>query len=146
MKTGRIIAIDYGTKRCGIAVSDSLQIIATPLTVVPAEKLIPFLVEYCKTETVSCLVIGLPLNLRNEEMPLGQNIATFIEKFQKQLPDLTIHRLDERFTSKMAQASMLQSGMKKKERAKKENIDLVSAVILLQGFMEIKNTHPNFKL
>jgi putative holliday junction resolvase len=131
----RIVAIDYGKKRTGIAVSDPLQIIATGLTTIPSHELIPFLQEYVATESVERFVIGMPLNLDDSEThgtALAQNA---IERIKKAFPQIPIVEADERFTSKMAKQAMLDMGMKKNDRQKKENVDLIAATIILQEYM-----------
>jgi putative holliday junction resolvase len=131
----RIVAIDYGKKRTGIAVSDPLQIIATGLTTIPSHELIPFLQKYVATESVERFVIGMPLNLDDSEThgtALAQNA---IERIKKAFPQIPIVEADERFTSKMAKQAMLDMGMKKNDRQKKENVDLIAATIILQEYM-----------
>ncbi len=133
---GRILSIDYGRKRTGLAVTDPLQIIATPLDTVRTHLAIDFLKKYNETEGIETFVIGMPKNLQNEDTDSTSYVRSFITLLQKSFPDKTIHPIDERFTSKMAKAAMIAGGMKKKERRKKENVDKLSATIILQSFLE----------
>lgn len=132
----RILAIDYGLKRVGLAVTDPLQIIANSLTTVNAPEIFIFLTKYFTDEKVDRVIIGLPKQMNNqpsESMPL---VAAFVEKFKKQFPNIPIEYLDERFTSKMAVQAMIQGGVKKKDRQNKALIDTLSATILLQSYLE----------
>ena len=131
----RLLSIDYGQKRTGIAVSDELQIIASGLTTLPTEKVLDFLKEYCSTEKVETIIIGLPKQMNNEDSESEVFIQSFIEKLSKTLPAIPIKRKDERFTSKIAMQSMIQSGMKKKKRQDKAQLDEISAVLILQSYM-----------
>jgi len=131
----RLLSIDYGQKRTGIAVSDELQIIASGLTTLPTEKVLDFLKEYCSTEKVETIIIGLPKQMNNEDSESEVFIQSFIEKLSKTLPAISIKRQDERFTSKIAMQSMIQSGMKKKKRQDKAQLDEISAVLILQSYM-----------
>lgn len=133
---GRILAIDYGTKRCGIAETDPLQIIASPLTTVEPAKILDFLRDYCSKEKVESIVIGEVLRSDGTHNPIEDDIQSFIKKLQSQLPQLKIHRQDERFSSKNALESMIAAGTKKKDRRNKANIDAVSAAIILQEFLQ----------
>ncbi len=135
---GRIIAIDFGTKRTGIAVTDSLKIIATGLTTLETKTVIPFLEDYLKKETVECIVVGLPKTVMNEDSSIGPKVNEFVKKVQAKFPEMKIDRLDERFTSKIAQQTMLAGGLKKKDRQNKAIVDMVSATILLQDYMSLK--------
>ena len=134
----RIIAIDFGTKRTGIAVTDELQIIASGLTTVDTKELIPFLKAYFEKEDVALVVIGEPKQLNNEASQSEANIKSFIEHFSKSFPNMPIHREDERFTSKMAFQTMIYSGLKKKQRQNKGLIDEISATIILQSYLYSK--------
>lgn len=134
---GRVLAIDYGTKRCGIAETDPLRIIASPLTSVEPAKLMDFLAEYQKREQVDCIVIGEVVRHDGTYNPIEEHIQGFIKKLQKQFPDIKIERQDERFTSADALESMIRAGSKKKDRRNKGNIDAVSAAIILQEFLKI---------
>ncbi|RMG81645.1 MAG: Holliday junction resolvase RuvX [Bacteroidetes bacterium] len=132
----RILAIDYGIKRTGIAVTDPLQIIASALETVPTHQLETFLDEYLQKEEVEKIIVGLPLKGDNEFYEIENHIRGFIKRFSKKHPDISIERADERFTSKMAFDTILQSGIKKKKRRDKSLIDKVSAAILLQEYLQ----------
>lgn len=134
----RILAIDYGFKRSGIAVTDSSQIIASALETVPSETLIDYLKRYFQAEEVVAIVIGMPKNLDGTATDGTSYVEKFVEKLKSEFPDKPIHLHDERFTSKMAAQSMITGGMKKKDRRVKGNLDKISAVIILQSFMESK--------
>jgi putative Holliday junction resolvase len=131
----RILAIDYGLKRCGIAVSDPLRIIATPLTTVAANELFPFLTTYFSTNEVDTIVIGLPKRLDNTNTHSTPFVLKAIEALNKKYPTKKIVPLDERFTSKIALNAMLAGGASKKDRANKATIDQLSATIILQDYM-----------
>lgn len=133
---GRLLAIDYGLKRVGLAVTDPLQIIATALETVPTKQLLNFLISYCKTEQVDLFIVGKPLNLNLQRTDSTEAVYKFVSQLKKTFPKHTVHLHDERFTSKMALAAMIRSGSTKKDRRKKENIDKVSATIILQSFIE----------
>lgn len=133
---GRLLAIDYGTKRTGIAVSDSLQIIANGLTTVPTHTLFDFLKKYFADEEVECVVVGLPKTMGNEYSENMKHIRPFVKKLQSIYPDLQIEYYDERFTSSLAQKVMLDGGLKKKDRQNKALVDEISATIILQDYME----------
>jgi putative holliday junction resolvase len=133
---GRLLAIDYGAKRTGIAVSDPLQIIATGLTTVETKLLMPFLKKYFETEEVSLVLVGLPVDLQNRDTDATEMVRQFMLKFEALFPAMPLKTLDERFTSKMASQSILMSGLKKKDRSNKALVDEVSATILLQGYMQ----------
>lgn len=134
---GRILAIDYGSKRCGVAVTDSLRLIATGLTTVHSKDLVKFLEDYMKKETVDVIVVGEPRKLNNEQSDSARFIEPFVQHLRKKFPEKKIDRFDERFTSVMAQQAMLAGGLKKKDRQNKETVDMVSATILLQGYMQL---------
>lgn len=133
---GRILAIDYGKKRVGLAVTDPLKIIATKLTTVPSHQLFDFLKDYFQKESVEKVVIGYPLQMNNEASEAVWYINPFLKRFQKLYPDMPIEQVDERFTSKMAFQTMIDAGLKKKDRQNKGTIDAVSATIILQSYME----------
>lgn len=133
---GRYLAIDYGKVRTGLAVTDPLKIIATALDYVPTSTLIPYLKTYTTNEVVERFVIGLPLNLKSEDTPTTAMVRAFGELLASAFPSIPISYVDERFTSKMAMASMIASGVKKKDRQNKGNTDKISAVIILQQFMQ----------
>lgn len=134
---GRILAIDYGSKRVGIAVSDSLRIIATGLTTVHSKDVITFLDAYFKKEHVDEIVVGEPKTLQNNKSDSARFIDPFVIHLQRKFPDKKIVRYDERFTSTIAHQTMLASGLKKKDRQSKESIDLISAIIILQDYMKL---------
>lgn len=131
----RILAIDYGSKRSGIAVTDPLRIIASGLTTVATAELLPFLKRYIVEENVGEIVVGKPKRMTNEDSDIEVEILKFLEKMQIEFPSILIHREDERFTSKIAFQTMLEVGMKKKQRQNKELIDEISATIILQSYM-----------
>lgn len=132
----RILAIDYGRKRTGIAVSDPLQIIASGLTTVPTHQLMDFLLNYIKQEQVECIIIGHPKQLNNEDSENMKNIILFINRLKKILPDMPVQLVDERFTSVLAHQIMLAGGLKKKDRQNKALVDEISATIILQSYLE----------
>lgn len=131
----RIIAIDYGTKRTGIAVTDELQLIASGLTTVATKELMKFLKEYLSTENVEAMVIGEPKRMNNEASDVEEDILRFRESVEKKHPSLKIIRQDERFTSKMAFQTMIDSGIGKKKRQNKALVDQISATIILQDYL-----------
>ncbi len=131
----RIVAIDYGGKRTGIAVTDPLQIIATALETVPTKDLMVFLKDYTSKENVESFVVGEPKNLDGSATDSSQMVKDFVISLGKVFPNKPIHLIDERFTSKMAVQSMIAGGTKKKDRRVKGNIDKISATIILQDFM-----------
>ena len=133
---GRVLAIDYGTKRTGIAVTDVLRIIATPLETVATRELINFLKAYLQKETVDEFVVGMPKTLKNEDSAIAPLVRKFIEELKKTFPDKPVHLADERFTSSIAMRAMIDGGMKKKDRQKKGNVDKISATIILQSFLD----------
>lgn len=135
----RILAIDYGKSRCGIAVSDPLQIIGSPLQTVATKSLVDFLKQYAGTENLDSIVVGEPKHLDNTPVLLEKEIQQMIKTLKVVLPEIPIHRVDERFTSKMAVQTMVMDGTKKKERQLKENIDKVSASLILQTYLELKS-------
>ncbi len=136
---GRILAIDYGKKRVGIAVTDPLQIIANRLTTVPTHEIWVFLKEYFSKENVEKVIVGYPMQMNNQPSEAVNYINPFLRKFQKDYPDMPLEQVDERFTSKMAFQTMIDAGLKKKDRQNKETIDAVSATIILQSYLEQKN-------
>lgn len=132
---GRILAIDYGGKRCGLAVTDPLRIIANALETVGTQELVTYLQKYCSENQVDILVFGQPKRMSNEASEIEGEIAKTIQKVQQVLPNVKIDRYDERFTSKMAAHALFQSGASKKQRRVKENLDKVSATIILQDYL-----------
>lgn len=135
----RIMAFDYGTKRIGIAVTDPLQLIATGLTTIHPKDAVDFLKKYLITESIECFVIGEPLQMDGSPSQSAQHAKGFATTLKKNFPDIPIETVDERFTSKMASATIAQSGFKKSDRQNKERIDTISATIILQYYMELKN-------
>lgn len=135
---GRILAIDYGRKRVGLAVTDPLQIIANKLTTVRAHDIFDYLTEYFKKEQTDLVVVGYPKTLTNEASESVRYINPFLKQFQKKFPDVKLELVDERFTSKMAFQTMIDAGLKKKARQNKELVDAVSATIILQFYLEQK--------
>jgi putative Holliday junction resolvase len=133
---GRILAIDYGIKRTGIAVTDPLRIIATPLETVPSQELLPFLKKYLQKESVDEFVVGMPKTLMNKDSETAPMVRLFVEELKKTFPEKKINLADERFTSSMAKRAMIDGGMKKKDRRDKANVDKISATIILQSFMD----------
>ncbi|MFA6811884.1 MAG: Holliday junction resolvase RuvX [Bacteroidaceae bacterium] len=134
----RILAIDYGKKRTGIAVSDPMQIIANGLTTVSTSILMDFIVNYVDKEEVERIVIGLPKQMNNEDSDNMKNIDVFKSKLHKTLPEMVIEMVDERFTSVLAHRTMLDAGLKKKARQNKALVDEISATIILQSYLESK--------
>lgn len=132
----RIISIDYGAKRTGIAVTDPLQLIASGLITVNTEQLFSFLKEYFIKESVEKLIVGNPKNLDNTDTDATKLVQKFVETFKKKFPDILIELVDERYSSKLAFQSMLESGMKKKDRRNKKLVDEISATILLQQYLD----------
>ena len=132
---GRILAIDYGGKRTGIAVTDEMQIIASGLTTVETSKLMPFLKEYFVNEKVIAIVVGEPIQKDGTPSGIEEKIQKFLKKFTKEFPEMPVHRQDERYTSKLAFQTMIDSGLKKKQRRNKALIDEIAATIILQEYM-----------
>ncbi len=143
---GRILALDYGTKRVGIAVTDPLQIIANNLTTISEKDVWTFLNDYFKKEKVEKLVIGYPIQTTGEGSDSLRVINPFIRKFIKMFPDIPIEQVDERYTSKIAHRSMIEGGMKKKDRKNKSNVDAISATIILQGYLDGQKIMKNRNL
>jgi putative Holliday junction resolvase len=135
----RILAIDYGSKRVGLAVTDPLKIIASGLTTVHSKDLISYLEEYLKKEVVECIVVGEPKTLQNEASDSARYIEPFVTHLTRKFPHIKIARFDERFTTVLAHQAMLMGGLKKKDRANKETVDMVSATILLQDYLQYTN-------
>ena len=133
---GRIIAIDYGTKRIGLAVTDPDQIFASPLDTVSPEEFDGFIEVYLKTEEVDEFVIGYPVQMNNQPSEAVKYINPFIKKLKKKYPEKYIHLADERFTSQMAFRAMIDGGVKKKDRLDKSMVDKISASIILRSFLD----------
>ncbi|BAX80866.1 Holliday junction resolvase RuvX [Labilibaculum antarcticum] len=134
----RIIAIDYGRKRVGLAVTDPLQIIANGLDTVAAKDVLTYLEKYFETEKVECIVVGYPKQMNNEDSESVKYLKPFLGKLKKKFSDMPIEMVDERFTSKIAFQTMIDGGLGKKARRDKAMIDKVSATIILQSYMETK--------
>ena len=133
---GRIMAIDYGRKRTGLAVTDILQIIANGLTTVPTNELLKFITEYTKKESVELFIIGAPKQMNNEPSENMARVTEFVARLKKAIPTIPIQYVDERFTSVLAHRTMLEAGLKKKKRQDKALVDEISAVIILQSYLE----------
>lgn len=131
----KILALDYGHKRTGIAVTDDLQIIASGLTTVLTKELFTFLKDYFEKEIVELIVLGEPKQMDNSASESEVYIQKFVEQFKKEFPEMPLKRVDERFTSKMAVRTMIDSGLKKKQRQNKALVDEISATIILQSYL-----------
>ena len=136
----RIVGIDYGRKRVGVAVSDPLGIFASALETVPAAKIIDYLKNYTQNNKVERFVVGYPMNLNGKPAECAQYVDVFLKQLKKQFPDIPVTLEDERFTSQLAMKAMIAGGMKKSDRREKENVDKISAAIILQSYMD--NPHP----
>jgi putative Holliday junction resolvase len=134
----RILAIDYGIKRTGIAVTDDFQIIASGLTTIPSETAITFLKEYFSKENVAKVLIGEPKQMNGQPSESNEIIEKFVSKFKEEFPEMKLERSDERFTSKMAFQTMIDSGLKKKQRQNKGLVDEIAATIMLQDYLSRK--------
>jgi putative Holliday junction resolvase len=135
---GRILAIDFGTKRVGLAVTDPLRIIASPLETIHSKDLLAYLKTYDHQEGIDEIVLGLPTKLDGSDTHITQQVKQLHKHLQKQFPKKPVYLHDERFTSKMALDAMIASGAKKKDRREKGNIDKVSAAVILQSYLESK--------
>ncbi len=135
---GRLLSIDYGRKRCGIAVTDVLKIVATGLTTVATANLVEFIKQYVEKEDVERIVVGLPTTMRGEQSESMKYITPGINRLRKELPGMEIVFFDERFTSVLAHKSMLASGMKKTDRQDKAIVDEISATIILNDYLQSK--------
>ena len=134
----RIVAIDYGKKRTGIAVTDPLQLIANGLTTVATSELFDFVMDYVRRESVERILVGLPKQMNNQPSENMKNITPFVNRLRKALPDMPVEFVDERFTSVLAHQAMLDGGLKKKDRQNKALVDEISATIILQSYLESK--------
>lgn len=134
----RILAIDYGKKRTGLAVTDPMQIIASGLTTVATTELMDFILKYVAQEKVERIIVGHPKQMNNEDSENMKRIIPFINLLKKELPAIPIELVDERFTSVLAHQAMLDGGLKKKARQNKALVDEISATIILQSYMETK--------
>lgn len=135
---GRLIGIDYGTKRTGLAATDPLQIIASPLETVRTHLILEYLKNYCEQEDVEAFVVGMPKNLDNSDTHATKHVEGFVKKLKKIFTAQRVYLQDERFTSKQALDAMIEGGTSKKYRREKGNIDKVSATIILQSYLEKK--------
>lgn len=136
MLMGRLLAIDYGKRRCGIAVTDSLRIAANPLTTVETGKLIEFVTGYCRTNDVDAVVVGKPMNLNGEPSASMASLTPMFNRLRKLLSPKPVVMFDERFTSVLAHKAMIDGGMKKSDRRDKAVVDMISAAILLNDFLQ----------
>ncbi len=133
---GRIIAIDYGRKRTGLAATDTMQIIANGLCTVPSGEAVEFLKQYVSRESVDLFIVGQPKQMNNEPSENMQYVEAFVNRLRKIIPEIPIEYFDERFTSVMAHQAMIDGGLKKKRRQDKALVDEISAVLILQGYLE----------
>jgi putative holliday junction resolvase len=133
---GRIIGIDYGTRRIGLAVTDPLQIFASPMDTVKPEEFYLYIDNYLKTETIDAFVIGYPVQMNNKPSESVNRINPFIKKLRHTFPEKQIHLVDERFTSQMAFQTMIDGGVRKNDRRDKSLVDKISAAIILQSFLD----------
>jgi putative holliday junction resolvase len=133
------MAFDYGNKRIGVAVTDPLQIIATGLTTIHPKDAVEFIKKYLLTEQIECFVVGEPKQMDGTPSQSAQHVKGFITILKRNFPEIRIESIDERFTSKMASATIAQSGFKKTDRQNKERIDTISATIILQSYLEKKS-------
>jgi putative holliday junction resolvase len=140
---GRILGIDYGNKRVGLAVTDPLQIFASPLNTISAHDIDNFIAGYMASEQVDAFVIGYPVKLNNTPSESVKYIDPFIRKLKKKFPGVPVHLVDERFTSQIAFRTMIDGGLKKKERQNKSIIDMISASIILQSYLDSKSVKTN---
>lgn len=138
---GRVLAIDYGRKRVGIAVTDPLQIIANALTTVHSKDIWTFLTEYLENEVVDCIVVGYPKQMNNQASEAVRFINPFVKKLVKTYPDMDVKLVDERFTSKIAHQTMIDAGLGRKARQNKALVDTISATIILQSYLEQKSKY-----
>jgi len=133
---GRIVGIDYGTKRVGLAVTDPLKIISSPMDTIHSKDVIEFLKKYHEREVIEAFAVGMPKNTDNQPTNATPHVKVFVKHLRKAFPNIPIHLIDERFTSKMALDVMIAGGTKKKDRREKGNIDKISAAIILQSYMD----------
>ncbi len=132
----RIVGIDYGRKRTGLAVTDPLGLFASPLETVPSAKIIEYLKNYATTQQISLFVVGYPMNLNNKPSEAAEYVDTFLKQLKKAFPDIKVELVDERFTSVLAHRAMIDGGMKKMDRRDKAAVDKISASIILQTYMD----------
>ncbi len=136
---GRVLAIDYGRKRTGLAVTDILQIVANSLETVPTHTLMQYLKDYVKKETVDTIVVGLPKQMNGQESESMKYIKPFVARLAKELPNIPVVMYDERFTSSIAQRAMIDGGMKKSDRREKGRVDSIAAAIILNDYLQSKS-------
>lgn len=141
---GRILCIDYGRKRCGVAVTDILRIAANGLPTVSSSKILDFVKDYCAREEVDLLVVGLPTTLCGEPSESMRYIKPFLGRLRKEMPQLPVRMFDERFTSTIAHREIIAGGVKKSDRQKKALADEMAAVLILTGFLESRDFRENF--
>ncbi|HAM10397.1 MAG: Holliday junction DNA helicase RuvA [Bacteroidetes bacterium GWF2_41_9] len=142
---GRIIGIDYGKRRIGIAITDPLQMFASPLTTITPAEFDTFIKDYLKTESVDEFVIGYPRQMNNQPSESVKYIDPFIKKLKKSYPEIQVHLADERFTSQLAFRSMIDGGVKKENRKDKAMVDRISASIILQSYLDIRSNMKSYK-
>ena len=142
---GRLLAIDYGRRRCGIAVTDIMRIVATGLTTVPTSSLIDWMKRYISTEPVDTIVVGLPRTLAGEPSESMRYITPGIRALQKAIPDIPVVFFDERFTSAIAHRAMIDSGMRKMQRRDKATVDTMAAAIILDDYLQSKTYNSSFE-
>lgn len=135
----RIVGIDYGRARVGVAVSDPLRIFASPVETVPSAKIIEYLKKYALSETVERFVVGWPLNMNGAPAQAAPDVEAFLKQLRKAFPDVPVTLEDERFTSVLAHRAMIDGGMKKSERRDKNSVDKISAAIILQSYLDRKS-------
>ena len=134
--TGRILAIDYGNKRVGLAITDPLQLIASPLDTIHSQDLVRFVLDHHRREPLAAVVVGMPRTLLNEPTNSTSAVVGLLRRLRRELPALAIHEIDERFTSRLAKQAMLAGGLGRKARQDKATVDKVSAALILQSFLE----------
>jgi putative Holliday junction resolvase len=135
----RIIGIDYGRKRVGVAVSDPLGIFASPLDTVPAAKIIDYIKKYAETQSVARFVVGYPVNMDNTPSEAAADVDIFLKRLAREFPSIPVTLEDERFTSVLAHRAMIDGGMKAKDRRDKNSVDRISAAIILQSYLDKKD-------
>lgn len=138
---GRLLAIDYGRKRCGIAVTDTLRICANGLTTVRACDLMTFLKDYCAREQVDMIIVGLPKQLNGQPSESTRYIEPFLKQLRREMPDMPVERYDERFTSTIAHRAMLDGGLRKMARRDKDLVDEMAATIILNDYLSSRQIH-----
>ena len=132
---GRILAIDYGNKRVGLAITDPLQLIATPLETIHSQDVLTYIKTYHSREPLAAIVVGMPRTLLNEPTDVTSAVVGLVRRLRRELPEVPVHEIDERYTSRMAHQAMLAGGLSKKDRRDKATVDRVSATLILQSFL-----------